>query len=141
MLLRVVKYEEELERFYLMLEKVHYEFELDTISIFNYTIKQTGYVGEVKPFYTWLHYLELAREFGVEEKMPKHLVVDYNIVREKAGLNPIIYELHNMYTGDYVARHGNRLRMDGTFLCDKNKNPILKWIGVRIKNAKKIWVM
>lgn len=89
-------YEEELEKFYSALELLHYVFELDVVTILNYTIKQRGRVGEIQPIYNWLHYLELARELGVEEKTPKHLIVDYNIVREMAGLDPIIYEIHEM---------------------------------------------
>lgn len=30
--------------------------------------------------------------------------------------------------------------MDGIFPCDRNNQPILRWIGVKIKNAKKISV-
>lgn len=85
-------YEEELERFYNTLEKLYYDYKLDRITIFNYKIRQTGYVGELESIYTWLHYLELAKKLGIDEKTPKHLIVDYNIVREKAGLKPVIYQ-------------------------------------------------
>ncbi|WDQ34975.1 helix-turn-helix transcriptional regulator [Paenibacillus marchantiae] len=135
-----ISYEEELERFYIALEQLYHDYRIDTVTIFNYTIRQTGYVGEFESIYTWLHYLELARKLGVEEKTPKHLIVDYNIVRERAGLKPIIYEIRDMYVGDYIERNGNILKMEGIFPCDRNNQPILKWIGLRIKNAKRIWV-
>lgn len=133
-------YEEELEHFYLSLEMLHYNYKIDTATIFNYTIRQTGYVGEFKSIYTWLHYLELAKKYGIDEKTPRHLIIDYNIVREMAGLEPIIYELRDMYIGNYIERVGNIIKMEGVFPCDRNNQPILKWIGVRIKNAKKIWL-
>ncbi|WP_165980235.1 helix-turn-helix domain-containing protein [Paenibacillus amylolyticus] len=133
-------YEEELERFYNTLEKLYYDYKLDTVTIFNYTIRQTGYVGEFESIYTWLHYLELAQKLGLDEKTPKNLIVDYNIVREKTGLKPVIYQINDMYIGNYIERHGNILKMSGIFPCDHNNQPILKWIGVLIKNAKRIWV-
>ena len=44
-----------------------------------------------------------------------------------------------MYNGNYIDRHGNLLKMSGLFPCNHNNQPILKWIGLRIKNAKRIW--
>lgn len=57
-----------------------------------------------------------------------------------AGLELIIFELRDMYFGNYIERVGNTLKMEGIFPCDRNNQPILEWIGVRINNAKRIWV-
>lgn len=133
-------YGEQLEDFYCALERLFYDFEIDVITILNYTVKQRGRVGEIQPIYNWLHYLELAQKLRIEEKTPTRFIVEYNNVREMVGLEPIIYEISEMYTGEYIERYGNRLRMDGIFPCDHNNQPILKWIGVRIKNSKRIYV-
>ncbi|WP_366348336.1 helix-turn-helix transcriptional regulator [Paenibacillus amylolyticus] len=133
-------YNNQLEDFYCVLERLYYDFGIDIVTILNYTVKQRGRVGEIQPIYNWLHYLELAKKLGIEEKTPTRFIVEYNIVREMVGLEPIIYEIQEMYVGDFIERYGNRLRMDGIFPCDHNNQPILKWIGVRIKNAKRIWV-
>lgn len=135
-------FEEKLEQLYLTLEEMFYNYGLDLETIFNYPVKQTGYCSRTDILFNWKHYLELAKKFGIDNKTPKHLIVDYNYLLEKAELPPIIYETeeYGYWGSSYFGRSGNILKFSGTFPCDKNGEPILKWIGLNIKNAKKIWV-
>lgn len=51
---------------------------------------------------------------------------------------PIIYEIGEIGIGEVSWRTGTRIEFEGTFPCDKNGQPIMKWIGLRVKNAKSI---
>lgn len=53
-------------------------------------------------------------------------------------LSPIIYEISEIGVGEMFWRSGSYIEFEGTFPCDKNGNPILKWIGLRIENAGEI---
>ncbi|ODA43049.1 helix-turn-helix transcriptional regulator [Desulfosporosinus sp. BG] len=130
-----------LEKMYCTLETMLYDLNLDVKTIFEYPIEQTGYCSRTDILFEWAHYLELTKKFDIQKKTPEHLIVDYNLLLERANLLPIIYELTEQFIGEYISRSGNIFRMEGTFPCDRNGQPILRWIGVTIKNAKKIWAV
>ncbi|AHM67316.1 hypothetical protein LK13_05580 [Paenibacillus polymyxa] len=133
-------FEQDLETLYSTLEKFLYYYKIDIETIFEYPIKQTGRCSQIDFLYNWFHYLQLAEKLNIQERTPEHLIVAYNYVLEKSNLCPIIYDLHEQYIGDYISRSGNRFSMEGTFPCNEKGDPILRWIGVKIKNAAKIWV-
>lgn len=133
------EYPKKLEYLYNTVEKMHFHHNLDLGTIFNYPIAQTGYISRTELLMQWAHYLELAEEYKVSIKLPKHFIVDYNYMLEKAGEKPIIYEIHEQYLGEYIFRTGNVIRMEGVFPCDENGNPIMKWIGLDVENPTKIW--
>lgn len=133
------KIEANLERLYYSLENMLYKFKIDIETIFEYPIKQSGYVSRTEDLFSWAHYLELADQFGITDKTPKHLIVAYNYMLERANLSPIIYEITETFIGEYVRRSGNILEFEGTFPCDENGQPIMRWIGLKVKNAAAIW--
>lgn len=135
-------FEEISEKLYLTLEEMFYNYELDLETIFNYPIKQTGYCSRTDILFNWKHYLVLAEKIGINNKTPKHIIVDYNHMLEKAGLEPIIYETveYGYWGSSYFGRSGNVLKFSGVFPCDKEGKPILRWIGLKIKNDKKTWL-
>ncbi|ULO06260.1 helix-turn-helix transcriptional regulator [Paenibacillus sp. 19GGS1-52] len=131
--------EECLERLYISLEKLFYYYKLDLNTIFQYTIDQTGYVCQTQVFFDWFHYLELAEQLNLAEKTPECLIIDYNNALEKVGLEPVIFELGETFISEYIYRRGNVFELSGTFPCDTEGRPIIRWVGVKIKNATKIW--
>jgi DNA-binding XRE family transcriptional regulator len=128
-----------LEHLYATLEIMFYRYKIDLEIIFEYPIVQTGYISRTDVLFKWVHYLELAEHLNLMDKTPKHLIVDYNYALEKSGLEPVIYELEEQFDYQYINRTGNVFELKGTFPCDENGQPILRWIGVKINNAIKIW--
>lgn len=128
-----------IEKLYCILETMFYDYSIDIKTIFEYPVNQTGYCSRTDILFQWAHYLELAHQYGVNEKTPKHFIVDYNFLLERANLPPVIYELREYFMGEYIQRSGNVFSMEGIFPCDNHGQPILRWIGVKIKNASKIW--
>lgn len=130
---------EYIEQLFVTLEDMHYHHLLEVEQIFNYPIKQTGYACQTDFLFKWSHYLELVKTIPLTDKMPKHFIVTYNEVLERNGLPPIIYELVQQYNYDYIRRDGQKFSVSGTFPCDEFGQPILRWIGIQIKNPVKVW--
>lgn len=129
------------EKLFLALEKLFYVHKIDIATIYDYPF-QHATMNRTETLFYWQHYLDLASNFNIQDKTPKHLITEYNYMLEKAGLKPIIYEIreYGYFNPNFIGREGNILKADGIFPCDKDGQPILRWIGLEIKNAKKIWV-
>lgn len=128
-----------LEKLYVALEKLFYYYHLDLKTIFNYTVIQTGQVKRTHMIFEWVHYLELAEQLNLPDKTPKYLINAYNTALEAVGLKPVITKLQFMSNEDFIYRKGNIFKMQGQFPCDEKGDPILRWIGVRITNPKRVW--
>ena len=70
--------------------------------------------------------------------MPDCFIASYNEKLEKRGLPPIIYEVKDIGVNEVFWRTGEIIEFEGVFPCDCNGKPIMKWIGLRVKNAKAI---
>lgn len=133
------EYRRKLDELYNAIERMYYHHKLDLKTIYNYPIKQTGYVNRTELLMQWANYLDLAEQYGVEEKTPKYFIVDYNKMLERVGAEPIIYEIQEQFLGEYISRTGNVISVEGIFPCDENGNPIMRWIGLDVINPTKIW--
>jgi DNA-binding XRE family transcriptional regulator len=118
---------------------MYYHHKLDLVTIFQYPIDQTGQVCQTELLFKWAHYLELAEKLNLPDKEPTHFIVAYNHALEKVGLTPLIYEINEHFNYEYISRKGNIFELRGMFPCDEDGQPILRWIGVKIKNAKRVW--
>jgi DNA-binding XRE family transcriptional regulator len=127
-----------LERLYQSLEYMFYEKKLPLIDIFCYITDQTHYVGKTEMFFQWKHYLQLCDDFKSNEYLPNCFIASYNEALEKKGLSPIIYEIGEIGVGEDYWRSGSHMEFEGVFPFDRNGQPIMKWIGLRVKNAKNI---
>ena len=127
-----------IEDLYNILEYMFYECGLHLDMIFQYTIDQTKLVSQNDIFLNWYHYLKLCKEHGIEDWTPERFISSYNEVLEKCSLSPIIYEISDIDVNEIFRRNGPYIEFEGTFPCDKNGNPILKWIGLKIENAGEI---
>lgn len=132
-------YEQMLETLYGTLERMHYHHHIDLKTLFEYPIDQTGQVSRIDVLYKWARYLDLTEQLNLPDKTPRHLLVDYNYARERAGQSPEIFELEEQNIGEYIRRSGNTLEFQGTIPCDPNGQPILRWIGAQIRNPVKVW--
>lgn len=130
--------EKTLEKLYQALEYMLYEKNLSLTDIFCYIVDQTHHVGNTEMFFQWKHYLQLCDELGSNDYLPDCFITSYNEALEKKGLPPIIYEIGEIGIGEVSWRTGTWIEFEGTFPCDKNGRPIMKWIGLRVKNAKSI---
>lgn len=125
----------EIEDLYNILEYMFYECELPLDVIFQYTIDQTKLVSQNDMFLNWYHYLKLCKEHGIKDWTPERFISSYNEVLDKCSLSPIIYEISEIDVNETFRRSGPYIEFEGIFPCDKNGNPILKWIGLKIENA------
>ncbi|WP_196600999.1 helix-turn-helix domain-containing protein [Pectinatus frisingensis] len=137
-IIREGKEEKALEKLYQALEYMLYEKKLSLTDIFCYLVEQTHHVGNAEIFFQWKHYLQLCDELGSKDYLPNCFITTYNEVLEKKGLPPIIYEIGEIGIGELSWRTGTQIEFEGTFPCDRNGQPIMKWIGLRVKNAKNI---
>lgn len=137
-IIRVREEEMDLEEIFSILEFMFYEKGLQLDDIFNYIVDQTGFVSQNDVFMQWDHYLHLCDSLDINDPTPECFITKYNEVLEQSGLPPIIYEINAIGVGDYFLRTGSKMEFEGVIPCDKNGNPILKWIGLRVKSAGSI---
>jgi len=139
----IIRWKEEtrttsLEAIYQALEYIFYERKLSLEDIFCYITDQTGYVAQTEKFLQWNHYVHLCDELDWDDLLPDRFITSYNEALEKSGNPPILYEIQEMGIGDVYWRTGSQMEFGGTFPCDRNGKPIMKWIGLRAKNAGQI---
>ena len=127
--------EEDVEKTYLALEYMFYEKHIELENIFCYPSEQTSGSGTRKLFVQWNHYLHLCDEQGIDDPMPECFIAKYNERLEAARIEPIIYEISESGIGEAYWRFGMELQFEGTFPFDDNGRPIMKWIGIRTKDA------
>ena len=137
-IIREDKKEQALEKLYEALEYMFYDKLIPLPDIFCYVVDQTHHVNDSEVFFRWHHYLQLCEEFTSKEFMPDILITSYNEMLERKGLPPIIYEIGEIGVGEICWRTGTQIQFEGIFPCDRNGHPIMKWIGLRVKNAKSI---
>ena len=126
------------ELIYQYFEYMFYEKEIDSYYIFNYITEQTGLVTQIY-FLEWVEYLHLCDKLGWKNTIPKNFITAYNMARELAGLAPKIYNpIWDMHQEKPYYKVGKVLEFEGVFPCDENHQPIMKWIGLKIKNDYKV---
>lgn len=129
---------EELENFYNDLEFMYYKLNLSLVDIFNYGINQGGSGQEIFP--KWRHYLHLCVDnLGWTDFMPERFITKYNEALERCDMPPVIYEIQEVGMAEPFWREGRKIEFRGQFPCDDAGNPILRWIGINIKNAESIF--
>ena len=127
------------EILYAKLEELFYDYNIPASDIFNYYIQQTGYCRKFDIFEKWLHYLELAKQFEITDYLPKNILYSYNLALERAGLEPILYEI-GPYVGfnEYFIRSSSEILIGGELPVDNDGNVVRRWILVNIENEKYI---
>ena len=125
------------EILYAKLEELFYDYNIPASDIFNYYIQQTGYCRKFDIFEKWLHYLELAKQFEITDYLPKNILYSYNLALERAGLEPILYEI-GPYVGfnEYFIRSSSEILIGGELPVDNDGNVVRRWILVNIENEK-----
>lgn len=127
------------ETLYAKLEELFYDYHIAASDIFNYYIRQTGSCRRFDVFEKWLHYLELAKQFEIADYLPNNILYSYNLALERAGLDPILYEV-GTYVGfnEYFIRSGFEILMGGELPVDNDGNVVRRWILVNIEDEKYI---
>jgi len=130
----------DLEKLYLDLETLHYDYELEVTTIFNYVISQTGLTKCIDVFNQWVDYNKIITTSKLSlSRTPKCFIADYNKALVKAGRKPIIYDVDSdvAYWSDCFLRKNNELILSGKFPVENGK-PILEWIGVELSNIGEV---
>lgn len=129
--------EHSIEEIFEILEYTFYDLKLPLVHIFSYWINQTGMLSG-DSFFQWYKYLKMREGDPDVDFFPDRFITAYNETLEENGQDPIIYEMDEMFPGEYFFRNGTQIEFDGQFPCDKDGRPILKWIGIRAKNIGSI---
>lgn len=133
-----VKNPDALEDFYQDLIYMFYEKNIPLYELFNYTVMQSGQMNSGL-FPIWVDYLHLCDKFGIQELMPERLITEFNILLEKDGKEPLIYEVINDIRDNVFIRRNMILEFEGVFPCKNDGSPIMKWIGISAYDVKKVW--
>lgn len=136
---RKIKNEEiDLEAIYQDFEYMFYEKNIQPYDIFNYMTDQTGLVTE-KYFFEWVDYLHLCDDLGWGDLMPDNFITAYNRALEAVGRPPLIYVPDwDMHMEKPYFRNGRVLQFEGVFPCDESGLPIMKWVGLKIRNGYRV---
>lgn len=135
-----------LEDAYLKLEYLFYERGYTLEEIFSYSEKVTG--DDFDDIYgDWFDYIDKCKELGWDDVMPGEFYYKYNLARELTGESPITFYImeydleawkRDRSQVQFFKRKGNRLEFYGRFPCDDSGQPVLRWIGIDIKNAESV---
>lgn len=124
------------EEIYTILEELFYTYKIDINVLMEFSSNVSGYVGRVDILYKLYEYVQLTIKTNNKIDLnPKTFYYNYNLCREKNNLDPIIYEIEYMFDNFYI-RNNNIFEFEGTFPCDINGVPVMKWIGLDLKNVK-----
>lgn len=126
----------DVEEIYQTLEYLFYEKGIPLLELFSYAATNGEILDSMHFLLKWKHYLELKKE--ADSMMPENFIVRYNEVLEENGLPPIIYEVQELGREEYFFRYDDSIEFEGVFPSTKDGTPILKWIGLDIKNAKSV---
>lgn len=127
-----------IEEIYVILERLFYSYNISIVDIMSYPVIITGLCNRNDIFLKWANYLDLCNTLNIDNKFPIDFLNQYNKVLESAKQLPIIYEPGLIGFNEYFLRNNKEIVISGEFPCDENNNPILKWIGLWIENAKYI---
>lgn len=135
-----------LEDAYKKLEYLFYERKISIEEIFSYTDKVTG--GDYDDIYgDWFDYIDKCMQLGWEDVMPEQFYYKYNLARELTGECPITFYImeydpeawkRGKEQVQFCKRSGNKLEFYGKFPCDEKGQPVMRWIGIDIKNAESV---
>lgn len=123
---------------YEKLERLFYHHHLTIPELMGYIVVQTGVVSRTDLFLQWADYVDLCEKIHSDDYYPQSFIYSNNVVREKCGLEPIIYEPGLVGFNENFLRRGNEIIIGGEFPCDENGNPEMRWIALWIEDAKYI---
>lgn len=126
-----------LEKMYLALEDILYHFRIGVEEIFAYMGFREQKLGTGQ-FMDWYDYLKLCERLHWYDYMPDDFLYKYNTALEAAGRKPVTYYLEETAPGEYFYRDGGSIEIRGTFPVDPVGRPVLRWIGIKLKNAGSI---
>ncbi len=136
-----------LEDAYQKLEYLFYDRGFTLEEIFGYTDKITKRGWGDGIYGDWFDYIDKCLLLGWDDVMPDEFYYKYNLARELTGEEPIMFYIMEYdpeaWTRDreqvqFYKRNGNKLEFYGKFPCDENGQPVMRWIGIDIKNEESI---
>ena len=119
------------ETVYEAIEDVLNNYDISVEQLFDYFDLTKGCVHPVN-FMDWYEYLSLCKGNSEANYFPEAFFYTYNMARENAGMEPIVFDLKG------YMRSNNTITMTGVFPVDPEGNPVMRWIGIILKNPGKI---
>ena len=136
-----------LEDAYKKLEFLYYDCGYSLEDIFAYTHGE-AWCDFDDTYADWFDYLDMCAELGWNDYMPEQFFYKYNLAREALGKEPVMFYIQEIDCDawdrggpdavEYYERKGNKLSFIGVFPVDETDSPVLRWIGVDIKDAAAI---
>ena len=126
-----------LEARYKALEDMYYHFHISIEDIYAY-VDSKEYRSDRDILMQWHDYLKLCEKLHWYDYTPDAFEYKYNIALEAAGMDPIIYDLQEVDIGNYCYRHKTAMEIRGHFPVDPAGKPVLRWIGMILKNPGEI---
>lgn len=135
-----------MEEAFRKLEFLFYDKGFSLEEIYGYTNSKT-WLGGSEPYGDWFDYLDMCIALDWDDYMPEHFYYKYNLAKEALGKQPIIFPImefdceawgRDPETVKYYDRRGNKVEFFGLFPCDEDNNPVVRWIGVDIRNAASV---
>lgn len=131
-----------LEKAYQTLEFLFYDQGFTLEQIFGYLPSFPRFDYD-PPYVDWFDYIDMCRELGWTDFMPRQLYFQYNQAREALGLSPVLFpvdvypetEDYEKEEDRYYIRKGNEIEFTGEFPMDSAGNPIMKWIAMDVRDA------
>ena len=136
-----------LEDAYRKLEFLYYDCGFSLEEIFTYTHGE-AWCDFDNAYTDWFDYLDMCLKLGWNDYMPKRFFYKYNLAREALGKEPVMFYIEEIDCDawkrggpgavEYYERKGNKLSFIGVFPVDETDTPVLRWIGIDIKDAASI---
>lgn len=136
-----------LEDAYQKLEFLYYEHGFSLKEIFSYTEGEQWCCFD-ETYADWFNYLDMCMELGWDDYMPDAFYYKYNLAREALGKEPIMFYIQDIDSEawrekgpdavEYYVRKGDKMSLLGMFPVDEDGIPVMRWIGVDIKDAASI---
>lgn len=123
----------DIESVYQTLEELFYEYFFSVEEIYTYICKQ-NLAKLSDTLFMWKDYLSMRLWNPESGIMPERLLTAYYDIIEKSGIKPPDCKA----TQKEVCNVDGYIEFAGTFPCDTDGQPILKWINLQIDNPRYI---
>lgn len=104
----------------------------------DYIMSDWSEIKENELIEKWADYIKICKEINWKDYFPERLITRYNEALETIGKEPLIYGYMDSKSEFKMFRENDEISFEWNFPCDGMGRPIMKWIGIRVSDAKNI---
>lgn len=104
----------------------------------DYIMSDWSEIREVEMVQKWADYIKICKEINWKDYFPERLITRYNEALETIGREPLIYGYMESDSEFKMLRENDEISFEWNFPCDGMGRPIMKWIGIRVTDARNI---